>query len=167
MIKSAEFSECGKYRYLLTRIWNDELPYAMCIGLNPSKAGSEKDDPTIARLTSTLQYLNYGGLKMVNLFGLISSKPSALTECPDPLKDNEKWIATTAFTVQDIIFCWGSFKQAAYMAKKVIHTYPDGKCFGKSKDGSPWHPLAMMYAGIQTNQAKLVKYRPAKMVKHE
>lgn len=37
----AEFSECGKYRYKLWRIWDDKLPLAMCIGLNllpPTKA---------------------------------------------------------------------------------------------------------------------------------
>jgi hypothetical protein len=169
MIKETQFSECGKYRYLLTRIWNDELPYAMCVGLNPSTAGSkdkngnEKDDPTITRLIASLQYLGYGGLKMVNLFGLISSKPEALTAHPNPYGNNEFWISTTAYTVQDIIFCWGGFKQAEFMAKKMKATFPDAKCFGKNANGSPWHPLAMMYAGIQTNQCKLLKFKDAKL----
>lgn len=160
MIKSAEFSECGKYRYVLTRIWHDSKKIAMCIGLNPSTANEGHDDPTILRLISTLDILGYGGLKMTNLYGLISSKPEALQSCPDPLKENDKYLLTTAHTVQDIIFCWGTFKQAEYRARKVIQLFPDGKCFGKNKNGSPWHPLAMMYKGLKANQAKLTFFVP-------
>ena len=43
----AEFSKCGKYRYKLWRIWDRKLKLAMCIGLNPSKANSNKNDATI------------------------------------------------------------------------------------------------------------------------
>lgn len=159
MIKSAEFSECGKYRYVLTRIWDDTQKYAMCIGLNPSKANSVKDDPTIARLIRTLQQLGYGGLKMTNLHAYISSHPSALYDVPDTQNGNHEWLITTAHTVQDVIFCWGQFKQAQYRAKVMKQVFPDALCFGRNHDGSPWHPLAMMYAGVKVDDAKLQKYR--------
>ncbi len=158
MTRSAAFSDCGKYRYLLSRIWSDDK-IAMCIGLNPSNAGSTKDDPTITRLIKTLTHLGYGGLKMVNLYAYISSNPKVLHEVPDPLKDNDKWIITTAFGCQEIIFCWGGFKNIDYRAKQMINLFPNGKCFGKTKEGRPWHPLAMMYAGMKITDATLTPYQ--------
>ena len=47
--KEAHFSDCGKYRYYLMRQWSD-LPMAMVVGLNPSTADAEDDDPTISAL---------------------------------------------------------------------------------------------------------------------
>lgn len=158
MIKDAEFSDCGKYRYLLTRIWDDKKPYAMCIGLNPSNADSEKDDPTIRNLCAHLNKLGFGGLKMCNLYALISPKPDILFSVPDPLKNNDLWIESTAHTVQEIIFCWGSFKNIEYRAKQMINLFPSAKCFGRNKNGAPWHPLAMMYLGIRAGKSKLVNY---------
>ena len=40
-----------------------------------SKAGSDKDDATIIILVKALKKLGYGGLKMVNLYSCITSKP--------------------------------------------------------------------------------------------
>lgn len=44
MQKSAVFSEWRKYRYSLKRIWDDQKPYVLFIGLNPSTADEESDD---------------------------------------------------------------------------------------------------------------------------
>ncbi len=154
---TAQFSECGKYRYLLTRVWNDK-PAALCIGLNPSNANQIKDDPTINRLTATLDCLGYGTLKMMNLYALISSKPKALFEVADPLKNNDEWLLTTAYGVQRIIFCWGSFKGIDHRAKQVSKMFESAYCFGKNKNGSPWHPMAMMYAGMKYEEARLIPY---------
>lgn len=165
MIKSSVFSECGKYRYLLTRTWDAERKSVMCIGLNPSTAGKindrtglEEDDQTITRLCESLKHLGYGELKMCNLYALISSKPSKLWQVPDALGLNDQWLETTAHSVQDIVYCWGSFKNISYRAKKVRDMFPSGKCFGKNQDGTPWHPLAMMYAGMKYEDATLTKY---------
>ena len=66
MKKGAEFSKCGKYRYVLWRIWDESKPIAMCIGLNPSTANHETNDPTIRQLIDRLEYLGYGGFKIKN-----------------------------------------------------------------------------------------------------
>lgn len=164
MIKTSEFSQCGKYRYLLTRIWDENLPIAMCIGLNPSKAGrkkkdgTEEDDQTISRLIKTLTALGFGGLKMTNLYGFIATKPKILLAQPDPVGSNDAWLQTTAYGAQEIIFCWGSFKRIEYRVKRVREMFPSAKCFGKNKNGSPWHPLAMMYDGLKTTEATLIDY---------
>lgn len=159
-LKSAEFSECGKYRYLLKRDWSiTQRPSAMCIGLNPSNANTDKDDPTIRILVDTLNHLGYGELKMCNLYAYVSSKPSKLFEVPDPLGLNDEWLLTTAHSVQQIIFCWGSFKNISYRAKKVMEMFPSAKCFGKNADGSPMHPMGLMYGGIKLQDRKLIDYK--------
>lgn len=140
--KGAEFSDCGKYRYYLLRIWDIEKPFALCIGLNPSTANGIDDDPTIRNLCTLLDTYGFGGFYMANLFAVISSDPDYLRSCPDPIKDNDKWLTYLEGVTNETIFCWGSFKQAEYRAKKIIQKFPDALCFGKTSAGKPMHPLA-------------------------
>lgn len=159
MTRSAEFSDCGKYRYQLTRIWDDSLKVAMCIGLNPSTANSETDDSTIRYVIDVLKANGYGGFRMMNLYALISSVPEALWDCPDPQGLNDEWLKTTAFICQDIIYCWGSFKGISYRASKVRAMFPDGKCFGKAKStGQPLHPQALARRGVKAQDVNVIKY---------
>ncbi len=160
MTDTAYFSPCGQYRYVLARRLHPDptKKWAMCIGLNPSTATKDKNAATITRLSVGLTELGYGGFYMCNLYGLISSKPQALREHPDPWGENMLHVATTALAVQDIIFCWGTFKEAKEPSKHWIAQFPDALCFGRNHDGSPWHPLAMMYAGIKAKDAKLERY---------
>lgn len=147
----AEFSECRKYRYKLWRIWNDSLPYAMCIGLNPSNANEFKTDPTITNLIKMLKKLGYGGFYMMNLFAWVSSKPKDLLLIPDPIGENNNKMDEVEKLCSDIIFCWGSFPEADKISGLIIQKYPNAKCFGITKESKPLHPLALMYAGKTDN----------------
>lgn len=149
--KGAEFSKCGKYRYKLWRVWDDSLPKAMCIGLNPSTANERTNDQTISYLVKMLSKLGYGGFYMMNLFAFISSKPAALLTCADPLGDNDNKLKEVSAICKDVIVCWGSFKQAQERIKEVLPNYPDAKCFGVNINGTPMHPLALMYNGTSKN----------------
>ena len=71
--KGAYFSPCRKYRYALWRIWNQNKPYAMFIGLNPSIADEVYDDPTIKRCINYSKSWGYGGVYMTNLFSYVSN----------------------------------------------------------------------------------------------
>lgn len=159
MIRSAIFSPDGLYRYQLSRIWDESKRLAMCIGLNPSKANGEKDDPTIRLLTRVLQYQGYGGFIMVNLYAWITPHPKELFSVANSLGDNDQHIAAAALSTQDQIFCWGNFKGIDYRAKKMMQQFPDALCFGKTSTGSPWHPLALMYKGVKTDEVTLTKYK--------
>lgn len=145
MKRGATFSECGNYRYVLWRIWDESKPMAMCVGLNPSTANGEKDDHTIRLLIKYIGELGFGGFRMMNLYALIDSKPEALSACPDPVKENDKYLQLIAEDSDEIIFCWGQFKQAEWRAKKVKAMFPNSKCFMKSKSGTPVHPRKLGY----------------------
>lgn len=157
MDKGAEFSKCGKYRYVLWRIWDPSKPIAMCIGLNPSTANADQDDNTIEILMKALHANGYGGLKMTNLYALISPNPKDLV-CADPLGNNDQWLLTTAYGCQQIIYCWGAFKRIEARVRKIRDMFPTAKCFGKTANGSPWHPRATTYAGIKPTEIKLIDY---------
>jgi hypothetical protein len=143
MNKGATFSECGKYRYVLWRIWNQDLPYLQLIGLNPSTANQYEDDPTILNVIRIAKNAGYGGIFMTNLFALISPYPKDLRECADPVKDNDAHLSATKNQCKDIAFCWGNFPIAEYRAKVVKKMFASALCLGKNKNGSPKHPLYM------------------------
>lgn len=155
----AEFSICGKYRYKLWRIWDNTKPLAMCIGLNPSTANGIKNDQTINYLIKMLAILGYGGFYMTNLFAYISSNPDDLLTCADALGENEAKLKEVEAICDDVIVCWGGFKQAEQRIKEVLPNYPEAKCFGISASGKPLHPLAMMPRnGRNPNKPELFLY---------
>ena len=159
--KGADFSNDGNYRYRLWRIWDESKPKVMVIGLNPSNANAEKDDPTISILKRMLSILGYGGFYMMNCFAYITSNPKLLKD--DPMSDeyNDCILTITATHCSDIIFAYGSFKiiKEKGRHKELIEMFPNAKCFGKSKDGSPIHPLAMQVRnGRNPNKPELFDF---------
>lgn len=143
--KGADFSNDGNYRYRLWRIWDEDKPKVMCIGLNPSTANGEKNDATITILIKMLTLLGYGGFYMMNCFPYITSKPELLKHNPASDEWNDNMLTITSSLCKDVIFAWGGFKVIKILGrdKQLIEMFPNAKCFGKSKDGSPIHPLAM------------------------
>lgn len=141
MRTGAQFSEDRKYRYALWRIWNEDKPLVMFIGLNPSTANERKPDRTITRVTRFAYDWGYGGFYMMNLFGIVSSKPAILLTDPNPIGENDYWLEKIAIECEMILFCWGGFKQARSRAEDVKKRFPGAYCLKKTKDGHPWHPL--------------------------
>ena len=154
----AEFSPCGKYRYQLWRIWDEALPTIAFIGLNPSTANADKNDPTIRIIISVSKQLGYGGVFMYNLFSIISSKPEILLSNEDLQKNNQWYLDEILTQCKDVCFAWGSFKQIGNRANEIVTLFDNALCLGKTKSGAPLHPLALMYNGTQNNP-KLIKYK--------
>ena len=88
---SASFSENRQYRWWLHRQWTSGLGLLLFIGLNPSRADGERDDPTLRRLQAFAKSWGYQELLVVNLFARISPHPSALQRASDPVGvENDK-----------------------------------------------------------------------------
>lgn len=148
MNKSALFSNDRTQRYLLTRVWDESLPMATCIGLNPSNANESKDDLTIRVLCTVLKNHGYGGLFMTNLYSVVTSDPKKLRELYTNVRGNEMWISDAAERSKDVIFCWGDFSQAYFPATRIKRLFPNALCFGKTKSGAPKHPRALQYGSL-------------------
>lgn len=146
---SAIFSECGEYRYVLSRIWDRDNPRrVLFIMLNPSTADAKQNDPTIRRCIGFAERLGYGGVYVCNLFALRSTDPKALYKSGRPSgHKNGFYIHRTALKDcgGEVICAWGNHGalhnagQSMVIALKRWGIHP--KCLGITKTGEPKHPL--------------------------
>lgn len=144
---TAVLSADGTYRYLLTRRWADG-PAALFVMLNPSTADAFTPDPTITRCTGFARRWGYGGMSVVNLYGLRSTSPAALATHPDPVgPDNDEIIAAACREPQVhlVIAAWGTAFRDADRPRKVTAIITQAglavSCLRVTRDGHPWHPL--------------------------
>ncbi|QDP58382.1 MAG: hypothetical protein Unbinned664contig1000_63 [Prokaryotic dsDNA virus sp.] len=141
----AVISECGKYRYRLWRIWDQNKPKVGFCMLNPSTADASVDDPTIRRLIGFAKAWGYGGFYVVNLFALRSPKPVLLKTAADPIgPDNSKHISEVAGLVDVMVCAWGNhghFVMADKLAMACMHGLTSTQALHINDDGSPKHPL--------------------------
>lgn len=80
--KGAVISECGRYRYQLWRIWDEEKPKVLFIMHNPSTADANDDDPTIRRCIAFAKSWGYGGIYVGNISAYRATNPSDLDAIP-------------------------------------------------------------------------------------
>ncbi len=138
-------SKCGQYRYLLTRKtkcplrWIKKCTFIM---LNPSIADANIDDPTIRRCMTFAEREGCTDLSVVNLFALRSTDPDALSEHEDPIgPENYKYLIQAIESSNLVIAAWGSHDMANCSLAKELSKLEGFKCLGKTKNGSPRHPL--------------------------
>ncbi len=110
-MNDAYISECQKYRYSLTRIWDDSKDSIMFVMLNPSIADSEVNDRTITKCINFAKSWGYGGMYVCNLFSYRSTDPYELLNVSNPVGDeNGRVIQEMAEKVNLIICGWGKDK---------------------------------------------------------
>lgn len=142
----AVISECGKYRYRLWRIWDQNKPLVGFCMLNPSTADASVDDPTIRRLIGFARPWGYGGFYVVNLFALRTPKPVMLKTALDPFgPDNSKHICEVAGMVDTMVCAWGTNGKLGMSDRCALALmYSKGTkitALHINADGSPKHPL--------------------------
>ena len=142
----AAISDCGRYRYLLRRTWDVKKPRAVLIMLNPSTADARVDDATIRSCVRLLSALHYGSLEVVNLFAWRATEPDELLAASEPVGEKNDVAIMSAVGRCDLAICaWGAHRAAdrrARHVKEMIRSHrPAIFCFGKTKSGSPKHPL--------------------------
>lgn len=152
--RGALLSEDGRYRYRLWRLWDELTPVMVWVMLNPSTADADVDDPTIRKCIGFAKAHHFGGIIVVNLFAWRATDPKELPKVPDPIgPDNDRHIlwACTAPLMLNVVAGWGAnkfaSKQRAGRVKMLIQSGArrDIKCFRRSENGTPWHPLYLPY----------------------
>lgn len=141
----ASFSECGKYRYALLRNWGaDSDPFVMFIGMNPSVASPEIDDPTIRKEMHFSRSMGFTAYVKTNCMDFRATDPKALLSVRPRSDQNLPHIVSLAAGASRIIAAWGALpkplRRYADDIVSALHEYPIF-CMGKTKDGSPRHPL--------------------------
>ena len=138
----AVFSDCRKYRYALWRIWNEHMPIAMIIGLNPSTADQTRNDPTITRCINFASSWGYGGVCVTNLFGFRATAPTELKAHHDPIgKENDAWVHEMAKGAAITVAAWGNHGKFLNRSLELLPSLEQLHCIKLNKSGEPAHPL--------------------------
>ena len=80
--KTAVISRCEKYRYKLTRTWDEKKGKVLFIMLNPSTANHIENDLTTIRCINFAEKWGYGGIMIGNIYPFRAKRP----------KDLRKWL---------------------------------------------------------------------------
>lgn len=142
--KDAVFSPDREYRYKLTRIWDESKPVVLFIGLNPSTANENLDDPTIRRCIGFARSWGYGGLLMGNLFAFVSTDPRKLYQSGLNTigEHNDDFLCSMNAEAAITVIAWGSFGKAlGNRPSWVFSSLKNLHCLGMNQDGAPKHPL--------------------------
>jgi hypothetical protein len=155
----ASFSACGRWRWWLTRVWDDALPIAALIGMNPSTATATENDPTVNKEINFVRSWGFGGLLKLNAYAFKATDPNDLYYARMAGVDvvGEKNTAghmldlLREFNVRRTVACWGRLRtDRGWILKTCLSAYGvQLDCFKKNADGSPAHPLYLPY-GIVT-----------------
>ena len=143
LAQPAVISEDGLHRYFLSRTWGSEGLTIAFIGLNPSTADEQNDDPTIRRCVSFAKQWGGSSLWMVNLFAFRATKPAALKNATDPIgSQNDAWLDAAITRADIVVAAWGNHGQLDNRAKFVTAKYSTQlKTLRVTRAGMPSHPL--------------------------
>lgn len=154
----AEFSECGRYRWLLWRIWNDGIPPLGVIMLNPSTADATNDDPTVARCGNRARLLQRGGLIVGNLYGFRATDPRKMKAAEDPVgPHNDSHLRMLGKLCDTVFIGWGAHAESGRAGLvigmlRALQKPPRLIHLGLTSSGNPRHPL---YVGYKTPYLEL------------
>lgn len=152
MLCSALISPDGLYRYWLMRVWDLDNAgnLLVFVGLNPSTADHEQDDPTIRRCIGFAKKHGYAGILMMNVYALRSTDPAALRKSNDPIgPENVRYFRKMlqVYCACRWVAAWGAHREASKAASKMFYDIacdfdlPTFYSLGVTRGGQPKHPL--------------------------
>jgi hypothetical protein len=142
----AVLSPCQRYRYALGRTWDLDATPVLFVGLNPSTADADNDDPTIRRCIRFARDWGHGGVLMGNLFAFRATNPQDMLRALDPVGErNDYWLRHMASLAGLVVAAWGAHGQHRDRAQAVVGSGVLGSftVLGLTKAGHPRHPLYM------------------------
>lgn len=98
--------------------------------LNPSTADAGKDNPTIRKCIGFATRRGHGGFVVVNLYALRESNPDSMLNNPDRVGRD----------------CNISIHMRLDLMMRAQNTGNVEICLGRTKNGSPKHPLYVPYS---------------------
>lgn len=146
---TALYSDCERYRYALSRSWEDGQKLAFVM-LNPSKATEVQNDPTVERCERRARALGFGAFWVCNIFAWRDTDPYQMRKAKAPIgPDNDATLLEAAAWADVLICAWGTHGAHQGRGPEVETLLRDtGKPLhhlGLSKHGHPKHPLYISY----------------------
>jgi len=115
----------------------------MIIGLNPSTADAQRNDPTIRRCIGFARDWGFGGVWVVNLFAYRATRPADLMAAADPVGPrNDFWLRKTARRCDLIVAAWGNHGRFMNRSEQVHEMFAGRlEVLRLNAAGEPAHPL--------------------------
>lgn len=150
-VSTAIYSDCERYRYALTRVWDKNGPKVHFCMLNPSTATEVQNDPTVERCERRARALGYGAFRVTNIFAWRDTDPHAMRQAPDPIgAENDLAIQEAQCWADQTICAWGTHGKHLERGKTVEKFLRQAGMpllhLGLSKEGHPRHPLYIAYS---------------------
>ncbi|MDW4498380.1 DUF1643 domain-containing protein [Sulfitobacter sp. D35] len=147
---SATYSDCGSYRYDLTRVWADGGTRVGFVMLNPSTATEAQNDPTIERCQRRAVRMGFGAFRACNLFAWRATDPADLRRAQAPVgPGNDAAILACADWADLLIVAWGVHgahrARGAEVAARLGAAGYAMHHLGLTRKGHPRHPLYLRY----------------------
>lgn len=151
MNRSAVLSQCGRYRYYLSRGWSN-APKVTWVCLNPSTADAMQDDPTIRRCIGFARSWGHGSVAVVNLYAWRTTYPKELRaagksgfDIVGP--DNDRHVCGAAMDAGLVVVAWGRNGRDRHRIHRVLTLLEaegvQPMCLGVTQEGQPNHPLML------------------------
>lgn len=146
----AVYSDCERYRYLLTRIWNPDGRRALFIMLNPSTATEVQNDPTVERCERRARALGFGAFRVTNIFAFRATDPKVMRGTADPVgPENDGAILQSLPWADQVICAWGAHGAHLGRGPAVEALLRQAGVplwhLGLTQAGAPKHPLYIGY----------------------
>ena len=149
----AVYSDCERYRYALTRVWEPQGRRLSFVMLNPSTATEVQNDPTVERCERRARALGFGGFRVTNIFAWRDTDPKAMKASRDPIgPENDAAILHAADRADQVIAAWGThgahLKRGEQVRDLLLGSGHDLFHLGLSQQGFPRHPLYISYGQL-------------------
>ncbi len=147
----ANYSDCKKYRYDLTRVWDPEGRKVLFVMLNPSTATEVQNDPTVERCERRARALGFGAFRVCNIFAYRATDPKDMRAQADPVGPlNDAAIREGVDWADEVVAAWGAhgehLERGAAVEALLRETGTRPKHLGLTKAGHPKHPLYIGYS---------------------
>ncbi len=152
----AQYSPCERYRYVLTRVWDESGPRALFVMLNPSTATEVRNDPTVERCERRARALGFGAFRVCNIFALRSTDPRGLRRHAEPVgPENDAAIVGSCHWANQraggrVVCAWGNHGAYKNRGPEVEALMRSARIalfhLGMTRTGHPRHPLYVAYS---------------------
>ncbi len=148
---TAVYSDCERYRYSLTRVWDETGTRVHFVMLNPSTATEVQNDPTVERCERRARTLGHGAFRVTNIFAWRDTDPRKMRAADDPIGPHNDTTIYEGAEWADVTICaWGTHGEhrgrGEFVTNLLRKTEVPLYHLGLSKAGHPKHPLYIAYA---------------------
>jgi len=147
MLGHAEFyGDRDQYRLWLSRVWGKDSKFVLWVGMNPSTATADVNDPTVTREINFTKDWGYSKYIKCNVMDYRATNQSDLTK-PGVAPRSHRNLDTIVSFARDadqIIICYGVLPKSLQMYAQDVVASLQGRqllCLGRTLFGHPRHPL--------------------------